>query len=122
MTETSSDTTIPSSVDVVVVGAGMAGFCAAISAAEAGASVLLIEKGDRVGGSMALSGGFVWTLRSVDHARRLIPAGNELLQELVVEGLSPGREWLADHGVQLGEEELFDDTGILRTALPPQLA
>lgn len=43
--------------DVVVVGAGMAGFCAAIAAADAGASVLLLEKELRTGGSSRLSGG-----------------------------------------------------------------
>jgi len=43
--------------DVVVVGAGMAGFCAAIAAADAGVSVLLLEKEFRTGGSSRLSGG-----------------------------------------------------------------
>lgn len=44
-------------VDVIVVGAGLAGHCAALEAAEAGASVLLLEKQPQVGGSTVLSGG-----------------------------------------------------------------
>lgn len=43
--------------DVIIVGAGLAGFCAAIEAAQAGAEVLLLEKQAEVGGSTVLSGG-----------------------------------------------------------------
>ena len=43
-------------VDVLVVGAGLAGHCAALSAREAGASVLLIEKMPEYGGSSLMSG------------------------------------------------------------------
>ncbi len=45
--------------DVVVVGFGGAGACAAIEAAKAGASVLLLEKTEVSGGSTAISGGIV---------------------------------------------------------------
>lgn len=44
-------------VDVLVVGFGIAGACAAISAAEAGASVLVVERASAPGGSSGLSGG-----------------------------------------------------------------
>src|SRR5688572_9163009 len=47
-------------VDVVVLGTGVAGLSAAVAAAEAGASVALMEKGDLVGGTSAYSGGMVW--------------------------------------------------------------
>lgn len=43
--------------DVVVVGAGMAGLSAAISAKEAGANVILIEKQGMIGGSAGLASG-----------------------------------------------------------------
>jgi len=43
--------------DVVVIGAGLAGFCAALEAAHHGASVVLLEKQPQVGGSTVLSGG-----------------------------------------------------------------
>ncbi len=43
--------------DVIVVGAGAAGLAAALAAAKAGASVLVADAGERVGGSSRLSGG-----------------------------------------------------------------
>lgn len=46
-----------SSHDVIVVGAGMAGHCAALEAALAGASVLLLEKMPEYGGSTMMCGG-----------------------------------------------------------------
>ena len=47
--------------DVVIVGFGGAGACAAIEAARAGASVLLLEKEEMPGGSTAVSGGIVYS-------------------------------------------------------------
>lgn len=43
--------------DVVVIGAGMGGYAAAIAASQKGASVLLLEKMAAYGGATALSGG-----------------------------------------------------------------
>ncbi|MBO9523121.1 MAG: FAD-dependent oxidoreductase [Nocardioidaceae bacterium] len=48
------------SYDVVVLGSGAAGLVAALTAARAGSSVLLLEATDRWGGSTAVSGGLVW--------------------------------------------------------------
>ncbi len=46
--------------DVVVIGTGAGGMAAALTAAHAGLSVLMIEKSEHVGGSTAISGGAVW--------------------------------------------------------------
>ena len=46
--------------DVVVIGAGAAGLTAAISAKNTGASVTIIEKNARLGGTGAISGGIIW--------------------------------------------------------------
>jgi len=45
---------------VTVAGAGVAGLCAALAAAKAGARVTLVEAGERIGGTTALSGGIGW--------------------------------------------------------------
>ena len=55
MTSPTEDT-----VDVIVVGAGASGLAAAIAAHDAGASVCVVEKGERLGGTAAISGGVVW--------------------------------------------------------------
>ncbi len=52
-----SDVVIPTTADVVVVGAGGAGFAAAITAANEGKSVVLMDKMGVFGGDTALSGG-----------------------------------------------------------------
>src|SRR4051794_35743953 len=43
--------------DVIVIGGGPSGFIAALSAREKGAKVLLIDKGDKLGRKLAISGG-----------------------------------------------------------------
>ncbi len=53
-------TTWDSTVDFVAVGSGGGGMVAALTAADAGASVLVLEKQPLVGGSTAMSGGVVW--------------------------------------------------------------
>jgi 3-oxosteroid 1-dehydrogenase len=51
---------MPENFDVVVVGSGAAGMTAALTAAHAGLSVVVVEKAAKFGGSTARSGGGVW--------------------------------------------------------------
>src|SRR5580692_12947561 len=53
-------TTWDSTVDFVIVGSGGGGMVAALTAADAGASALVLEKQAVIGGSTAMSGGIVW--------------------------------------------------------------
>jgi NADPH-dependent 2,4-dienoyl-CoA reductase/sulfur reductase-like enzyme len=46
--------------DVIVVGSGVAGVCAALAAAEHGLRVVVVEKADRLGGSTTYSYGLIW--------------------------------------------------------------
>lgn len=61
------------SYDVVVVGAGGAGMAAALYAAIDGASVLLVECSEYVGGTTAWSGGTTW-IPGTRHGARVNPA------------------------------------------------
>lgn len=64
--ETSSDAA-KLKADVLVVGGGFAGLTAAVTAAEAGARVLVVEKRAYVGGDGILSAGIIASARSVVH-------------------------------------------------------
>ena len=71
------------SYDVVVLGSGAAGLTAALAAAVEGASVAVVEKADKVGGTTAWSGAGIW-----------IP-GNQLAREAGVEdSTEAGLEYL----------------------------
>ena len=104
--------------DVVVVGAGMSGLCASVAALERGARVVTVEKGTRFGGSMALSGGAMWTYVDKDRLREHIPDGNQLLQSIVVDTLSDGHDWLERHGVPMTPERDIEQQGRGRSADP----
>jgi fumarate reductase flavoprotein subunit len=84
--------------DLVVAGAGMAGLVAAVRARELGASVVVLEKGDRAGGSFLLSSGFVWRYRDWNTFRAQCPAGDPKLQRLVYERLDEELAWLESLG------------------------
>ncbi|MEV6320700.1 FAD-dependent oxidoreductase [Nocardia sp. NPDC051787] len=56
----SSVTTWDHRADVVVAGYGIAGVCAAIEAARAGADVLILERTGGWGGAAAMAGGFIY--------------------------------------------------------------
>lgn len=62
--------------DVVVVGAGNAAFCAALSARESGCSVLVLERApepENGGNSRFTAGGFRFAYDGVDDLKRLMP-------------------------------------------------
>jgi succinate dehydrogenase/fumarate reductase flavoprotein subunit len=107
--------------DVLVLGGGMSGLCAALAAAEGGARVLVLEKGSRFGGSMALSNGIVWSFMRSGDVRQRVREGDPALQDLVVEQLPAGMEWLVSHGVQLQPRQEYFGYGHGRPASGPQM-
>lgn len=108
--------------DVVVVGGGLAGFCAACEAGAQGAEVLLLEKQPEIGGSTVLSSGlfaFAGTdmqrVRGIEDSNALLvrdlksAGGNEnderLLQAYAERQLE-SYEWLNSAGVRFRGVEL----------------
>ena len=89
----------------------MAGLVAAARARELGAEPLVLEKGNRPGGSMLLSSGVIWRHRTLEDFRAECPGGDPALQRLIVERLDDGLEWLESLGAQVVER----DTGNPRT-------
>ena len=87
--------------EVIVVGGGMAGLTAGLAAAEAGGDVLVLESEPSVGGSMALSGGLIWSPATFELARQWVPRGDPGLQRILVDELEPAWSWLEDHGLPL---------------------
>jgi len=105
--------------DVVVVGGGGAGLAAAIEARAAGASVVLLEKNERLGGST------VWSIGSISstgtpHQRRrgiaddpadhwadmpgfagaLAPRDNDALRRVLCDEIPSTFQWLLDSGIR----------------------
>ena len=58
--QTRSHHDLPSSVDLLIIGAGPAGMAAAIFAKLKGLDVLLVEKSDKIGGTASTSAGTLW--------------------------------------------------------------
>ena len=77
----------------------MAGLVAAGDARGARRRVVL-EKGDRAGGSMLLSSGVVWRHRDFERFREECPGGDDALQRLVFERLDADLEWLESLGAR----------------------
>jgi fumarate reductase flavoprotein subunit len=94
-------------VKLIVVGGGLAGLVATLRATELGARVTLLEKGDRLGGSLVYSSGYIWSYRDLRTFRREAPGGDVTLQGLILERLEPALEWLEG----LGVPALTRDTG-----------
>ena len=123
--------------DLIVVGAGMAGFCCAIEAARLGVQVLLLEKEQNAGGSSALSGGsfaFAGTdeQRAVGVAdssaamlRDLREVGDNKNDEALLQAFGSAQlatyRWLQAMGFRFGPPKAAAGQSIPRThRVPPQ--
>ncbi|MBV9659964.1 MAG: FAD-binding protein [Acidimicrobiales bacterium] len=94
--------------DFLVVGAGMAGMTAAGFAAHHGASVVVVEKGPKIGGSAVLSGGGLWTAADVETLRSVNPQGDPELGRVLIEGYEAIGEWIESTGVAISERRPSD--------------
>jgi fumarate reductase flavoprotein subunit len=85
----------------------MAGLVAAARARELGATPVVLEKGDRPGGSMLLSSGVIWRHHSLETFRADCPAGEAVLQRRLVDELDAALDWLES----LGAKPVATETG-----------
>ena len=90
------------SVDLLVFGGGMAGMSAAARASSEGASVVLVEKGDAIGGS-AMYAGFIWTAPTVEVMREVNPDADPALSAQLVDGFGEGVDWVRSLGVHVAD-------------------
>jgi fumarate reductase flavoprotein subunit len=88
-------------VRIIVVGGGLAGLVATLRATQLGARVTLLEKGDRLGGSLTYSSGYIWSYRDLEVYRQEAPGGDPNLHRLILERLEEGLDWLEDLGVTI---------------------
>ncbi|MFJ3777292.1 FAD-dependent oxidoreductase [Streptomyces sp. NPDC090075] len=86
-------------VDLLVIGGGMAGLSAAARVASEGGTVVVVEKAERTGGSARFAG-FVWTTPSVEEMRRVNPDGDPELATALVDGFADGVAWIRSLGVE----------------------
>jgi fumarate reductase flavoprotein subunit len=81
----------------------MGGLVAAARAREHGAEPVVLEKGDRVGGSMLLSSCVIWRYRTLEDFRAECPGGDPVLQRLITGRLDEALEWLEALGAPVVE-------------------
>ena len=116
-------------VDVVVVGFGIAGACAALEAARAGASVVLLERAATYGGTSAMAGGhfYLGGGTAVQKAVGVEDSAEEMCKYLMAVSLEPDEEkirafcedsvehfdWIESLGMQF-ERTLYDEKAVIQ--------
>jgi fumarate reductase flavoprotein subunit len=126
---------LPSETDVLVVGAGLAGCSAAIEAATGGASVLLLEKTARAGGSSRMSSGFFAFSgtddqraagiddsdeRFLEDLRRAGDNANDpVLSRIFIENQRDAWRWLTSRGVVFDTVRATSGQSVPRTHIAP---
>ncbi len=91
-------------IDLIVIGAGMAGLTAAAYAARLGLEVTVIEKAHAPGGTAALSSGYIWTAPSLEALRSEDPDCDPELGAALAEHFPEGLEWIDSSGIELPEK------------------
>jgi 3-oxosteroid 1-dehydrogenase len=76
-------TPLRSDYDLVIVGSGGGSMCAALAAQAAGLTAVILEKGNKVGGSTSLSGGVLW-----------VPANDLLAKAGIADDAAAARRYL----------------------------
>ncbi len=94
---------------VIVIGGGPAGLFAAIAAGQQGAEVILLEKGDRLGRKLLISGGGrcnVTNSRGIEHLIDNTPGNGKFLYKIYAKWSNQEIvQFFHDRGVELKEED-----------------
>ncbi len=93
------------SCDVVIAGAGIGGLACAVSAAQAGASVILVEVSGMVGGTSRFAAGAFGPRFGTDweEVKKKAPMSDDELGQEVVENWDSFLEWITDLGLTTEE-------------------
>lgn len=89
-------------VDLLVIGAGMAGLTAAARATSRGARVVVLEKSTELGGSAQFAG-YAWTAPTRQSMAEINPHGEEDLRNAVVDDFAAGLDWIRGRGVDCAD-------------------
>jgi succinate dehydrogenase/fumarate reductase flavoprotein subunit len=90
-------------IDFLVFGGGMAGMTAAAKVASEGRIVLVVEKGPEIGGSAVLSGGKLWTAKSMELFEQETPGGDPVLRRAVFDMFDEAVAWVRSTGVTVAD-------------------
>jgi len=90
-------------LDLIVIGGGMAGLTAAARASRDGATVLVIERANELGGSARFAG-YLWTAPSTSVLAEVDPDGDPRLRQALVDGFSEAVEWVRSLEVPMADE------------------
>lgn len=87
---------VAASYDAIVIGSGAGGLVAALTAAKAGKSVLVLEKSSQIGGTSAVSAGTIW-----------IPGNDGMVDAALHDDMDSARQYLSETVGQSGVIEAF---------------
>ncbi|MEY2191157.1 flavocytochrome c [Neobacillus sp. BF23-41] len=118
------------SYDLIILGGGLAGMCAAVEAGETGAHVLLLEKQDELGGSTVLSSGYMaFAGTDLQEKACFIDSTETLLEDMIEVGGGVNElalveaygqhqletyNWLIEHGVEFRSLEAVSGHSVPR--------
>lgn len=95
--------------DIIVIGGGSAGLMASVAASEDGASVLLVDKGNKLGRKLGISGGGrcnVTNAKEIDELIKYIPGNGRFLHSALAKFSNTDiMRFFEDMGIALKEED-----------------
>lgn len=107
--------------DVLVIGGGVAGVCAAVAAARAGAATVLVERNGYLGGAATAAAVNQFMGWKTEAGRQIVAGlGQEIVDRLVAAGGSDGHSWgVLSTGIHM--DRVVFDPDILKVVLDEML-